>query len=591
MRSSNYPFLADLISISTRWLVLLGFTIALGISGGLTTILGIVLGLLAAWNFLMSVLALVNRRLVGHRFINIVVDVIGTLALFILSGGVNGPVVWVGVLALFSASLYYELKGGALTGILITLLEIGWLALAHPVWNQLWLPLILLAVMNIGAGLVLGFAGRRLVRRLRGLYQKEMNQRKETEMKARLQERTRMRTLYQMTETLSKSLNYQVVLDTALDLSVGLMEEEEASTRLLSAILLFQGSALTVGSARRLSPTDMKRTLPAKSGALAEAIRTGSPQHVYSPTQDSELSGLMGLQDCNAAFCLPLMRGMSAYGVLLYAHPDANFFTPERREMLEMVGHQAVIAIQNASLYQDLEHEKENLVESQEDARKKLARDLHDGPTQSVSSIAMRLSIARRMLEQGSQESVADELEKLEDLARRTTKEIRHMLFTLRPLALETDGLAVALQVMAEKMQEVYQQNVSVTVDEAAINELDIPKQSVVFYIAEEAVNNARKHAQADEVKISLQYVPKDRDFILLEIADNGVGFDVHAVNETYERRGSLGMVNLRERAELVNGYLNIHSSPGRGTRVRVIIPINEAAADRLQRGLMKQSG
>ncbi len=590
MRSSNYPFLADLISISTRWLVLLGFTIALGASGDLTTILGIVLGLLAAWNFLMSVLALVNRRLVGHRFINIAVDVIGTLALFILSGGVNGPVVWVGVLALFSASLYYELKGGALTGILITLMEIGWLALARPEWSKLWLPLILLAVMNIGAGLVLGFAGRRLVRRLRGLYQKEMNQRKEAEMKARLQERTRMRTLYQMTETLSKSLNYQVVLDTALDLSVGLMEEEEASTRLLSAILLFQGSALNVGSARRLSPSDMKRSLPAKSGALAEAIRTGSPQHLYSPTRDSELSGLMGLQDCNAALCLPLMRGMSAYGVLLYAHPDANFFTPERREMLEMVGHQAVIAIQNASLYQDLEREKENLVESQEDTRKKLARDLHDGPTQSVSSIAMRLSIARRMLEQNPP-AVAEELEKLEDLARRTTKEIRHMLFTLRPLALETDGLAVALQVMGEKMQEVYQQNVSVTVDEAAINELDIPKQSVVFYIAEEAVNNARKHAQADEVTINLQYVPKDHEFILLEIADNGVGFDVQAVNETYERRGSLGMVNLRERAELVNGYLNIHSSPGHGTRVRVIIPINEAAADRLQRGLMKQSG
>ena len=590
MRSSNYPFLADLIAISTRWLVLLGLMAALGMSGGVTLALALALGLMSAWNFFMSILSLANRRLVGHRFINISVDVVGTLGLFVLSGGMKGPVVWAGVLALFSASLYYEVKGGALIGLLITLLEVGWLALSRPVWGPLWLPLTLLAVMNIGAGLVLGFVGMRLVRRLRGLYQKEMNQRKEAELKARQQERSRMRAMYQMTETLSKSLNYQVVLDTALDLSATLMADDPQHPRLLSAVLLFQGAALKVGSARRLGAADLQRSLPAKSGALAEAIRSGSPQHVSTPARDSELGTLMGLQDCNAALCLPLMRGMTAYGVLLYAHPDADFFSAERSEMLEMVGHQAVIAIQNASLYQDLEREKENLVESQEEARKKLARDLHDGPTQSVASIAMRLSIARRLLEQDPA-AAADELQKLEDLARRTTKEVRHMLFTLRPLALESDGLAVALQVMAEKMQEVYQQNVSVSVDEAAINELDIPKQGVVFYIAEEAVNNARKHARADEVKISLQYVPRDREFIALEIADNGVGFDVQAVNETYERRGSLGMVNLRERAELVNGYLNIHSAPGHGTRVRVIIPINDAAADRLQRGLVKPAG
>ena len=590
MRSSNYPFLADLIAISTRWLVLLGLMAALGMSGGVTLALALALGLMSAWNFFMSILSLANRRLVGHRFINISVDVVGTLGLFVLSGGMKGPVVWAGVLALFSASLYYEVKGGALIGLLITLLEVGWLALSRPAWGPLWLPLTLLAVMNIGAGLVLGFVGMRLVRRLRGLYQKEMNQRKEAELKARQQERSRMRAMYQMTETLSKSLNYQVVLDTALDLSATLMADDPQHPRLLSAVLLFQGAALKVGSARRLGAADLQRSLPAKSGALAEAIRSGSPQHVSTPARDSELGTLMGLQDCNAALCLPLMRGMTAYGVLLYAHTDADFFSTERSEMLEMVGHQAVIAIQNASLYQDLEREKENLVESQEEARKKLARDLHDGPTQSVASIAMRLSIARRLLEQDPA-AAADELQKLEDLARRTTKEVRHMLFTLRPLALESDGLAVALQVMAEKMQEVYQQNVSVTVDEAAINELDIPKQSVVFYIAEEAVNNARKHARADEVKISLQYVPRDREFIALEIADNGVGFDVQAVNETYERRGSLGMVNLRERAELVNGYLNIHSAPGHGTRVRVIIPINDAAADRLQRGLVKPAG
>ncbi len=587
MRSSNYPYLADLIAISTRWLALLGLTVTLGITGGLTVVLGIVLGILAAWNFFVSILAMVNKRLIGHRVINIVIDCAGALALFILSGGILGPLVWVGVLALFSASLYYEIRGGVISGVLITLAQLSWAYFAQHSVPSL-LPYGLIAVMNIGAGLVLGYAGFRLVRQLRHLYQKEMTQRKEAEMKARLQERTRMQALYQMTETLSTSLNYQVVLSTALDLSAGLMGQDVHNNRLMSAVMLFEGRDLVIGSARRLSPTDMKRSFPAKNGVLAEAIRTGGPQHVLTPAQDAELNSLMGLQDCNAAFCLPLMRGMSAYGVLLYAHPDANFFTTERREMLEMVGHQAVIAIQNANLYQDLEREKEHLVDSQEEARKKLARDLHDGPTQSVSAIAGRLAIARKLLEINPDEA-ADELSKLEELARRTTQEIRHMLFTLRPLALETDGLAAALTLMAEKMRDVYQQNVRVDVDDAAVNELDLPKQTVVFYIAEEAVNNARKHAQADEIAVSLNYMAQDKEFILLEVADNGAGFDVQAVNQAYERRGSLGMVNLRERADLINGHLNIHSAPGRGTRVRVIIPVNQAAADRLQRGLLRQ--
>jgi signal transduction histidine kinase len=71
----------------------------------------------------------------------------------------------------------------------------------------------------------------------------------------------------------------------------------------------------------------------------------------------------------------------------------------------------------------------------------------------------------------------------------------------------------------------------------------------------------------------------------LLEIEDNGVGFNVNQVDSSYENRGSLGMVNMRERTELVNGMLRIDSAPGRGTRIQVLIPLSEEAEDRLRRG------
>jgi signal transduction histidine kinase len=174
------------------------------------------------------------------------------------------------------------------------------------------------------------------------------------------------------------------------------------------------------------------------------------------------------------------------------------------------------------------------------------------------------------------------ELTKIEDLARRTTKEIRHMLFTLRPLVLESEGLVAALEAVAEKTRETYSQDVVVKVDETLLEDLEIGKQGVIFFIAEEAVNNARKHAEAPHIYVSLRGL--DKDISLLEIRDDGLGFDVEAVNRAYDRRGSLGMVNLRERAELINGVLHIESGPGKGTKVQVYIPMTEEGSDRLHR-------
>jgi signal transduction histidine kinase len=284
---------------------------------------------------------------------------------------------------------------------------------------------------------------------------------------------------------------------------------------------------------------------------------------------------------CRAAYCLPLRSGLEAYGLLLFAHPDSDFFVPDRREVLDIVARQAIVAIQNARLYRDLEQEKNRMAEIQEESRKKLARDLHDGPTQSISAIAMRVNFARRLMDR-DQKAAAEELYKIEELARRTTKEIRHMLFTLRPLVLESQGLEAALQSMADKMGETFGQNVIIQVDGRVTEELEANKQAIVFYIAEEAVNNARKHAKAGHIWVRIRLL---RDHMsLLEVEDDGVGFDVDSVNTSYDNRGSLGMINLRERTDLVSGVLRIDSAKGRGTRVQVVIPLTEEAADRIHR-------
>ena len=176
---------------------------------------------------------------------------------------------------------------------------------------------------------------------------------------------------------------------------------------MVCGVLLFaHGQDLKIHASRGFSPVDQNITLPAEQGVLKETLKTGEAHLVENPTEDPELGKLLAIQGRKVALCLPLVRGMNAFGAIIFAHTNPDFFTQERVETLQMLSNQAVIALQNARLYQDLTHEKERIVQIQEEAQKKLARDLHDGPTQSVSAIAMRINIARRILERSPEGSL-----------------------------------------------------------------------------------------------------------------------------------------------------------------------------------------
>ena len=592
--SSDLPYLADWIVISLRWSCLVGFQVATSLSGMQAAGIGMVLVVAAVINLVMSLLAILNKRLIYHRPINLAIDLSICGAIYYLTGGLSGPLNWAGLLPLLSASIYYELAGSLVVSALVIFMMDG-IVLQVDGGLARQTQMGILAGFNLACALVLGIISRPVMRRLRRNYSNKVHKRQETERHVQMQERQRIQAVYRMIETLSATLNYQLVLNTALDLSLTALtgstdpqkDGSAANTynqKMVSAVLLFAGHDLTVGSARLFPPPDLRQTFQAEQGVLHETLSTAEPKLIRNPAGDPELKNLLSIRSCNVALVLPLRRGLDAYGAMLFAHPDPSFFLPERIETLTMISHQAVISIQNARLYQEMEREKQEIMETQEEARKKLARDLHDGPTQSVAAIAMRANIVRRIVISDPEAAIA-EVVKIEDLARRTTQEIRHMLFTLRPLVLETEGLVPALHSIADKMRDTYEQNVSVEVDPATVQQLEPNKQTVIFSLVEEAVNNARKHAQAKIIVVSLKPA-HDSGIALLEICDDGVGFDVKAVNKAYEKRGSLGMVNLRERSQLINGLLNIESFPGKGTRVQVFIPLNEEAADRLQRGM-----
>ena len=151
------------------------------------------------------------------------------------------------------------------------------------------------------------------------------------------------------------------------------------------------------------------------------------------------------------------------------------------------------------------------------------------------------------------------------------------MLFTLRPLILESQGLVSALRQLADKTGSLTGHEVAVEIDDEAVDGLETSRQGMVFFVAEEAVNNARKHAEAEHIWVRMR---RQAGALVIEIADDGVGFNVGAVDASYALRGSLGMVSMRERTELLGGTLSVDSAEGRGTTVRLTVPIGPSTED-----------
>jgi signal transduction histidine kinase len=392
----------------------------------------------------------------------------------------------------------------------------------------------------------------------------------------------RFKLVYEMASAMSATLNYQRVLETILDISrLGFddLAPEHWGGRMgesVGLVLLYdRDGRLSPASYRNLVVSgDENRRIQGAEGIVGEAI--GSAQAIIgeSPAGDPELKVFDSMRQARSMICVPLRAGFETYGAVLFASVKRHVYTSEHAELMTIFCNQATIALQNANLYQSLREERDKIINKEEEARHKLARDLHDGPTQDVAAIAMRLNFARLLIERDPGRAKA-ELERLEDLAHRTVKEIRSMLFTLRPIILETEGLVAALNQYAENLQENDHLPVRVRAENYQ-DCLDSETQGVVFAILEEAINNARKHAQASSIHVTLRV---ERDLFIAQVIDNGCGFDVQAVEKNYGNRGSLGMINLRERAELIGGTLNIESAPGRGTRITLLVPLQEESA------------
>jgi signal transduction histidine kinase len=280
--------------------------------------------------------------------------------------------------------------------------------------------------------------------------------------------------------------------------------------------------------------------------------------------------------------CSPVLTREMAQGVIIVWSHQPNAFTERHLRLLSALGAQAAAVLRNTwprrtgdACLESLPVEREQTIEDGKRARRALARDLHDGPIQLVSALAMRLDFCRKVLEKDPT-LLPEQITRMQELAERAIYQMRTMLFELRPVVLETQGLGAALRVLVERRQEVVKTprlsfDLETHRPSGEMTRQDTRTEVAIFAIVQEAVNNALRHAQAGHIEVRLKETPTA---IYITVVDDGKGFDMDTVIRSYEGQGSLGMISIRERAELIGGKLDIESVLNQGTRITVSVPI-----------------
>lgn len=212
------------------------------------------------------------------------------------------------------------------------------------------------------------------------------------------------------------------------------------------------------------------------------------------------------------------------------------------------------------------------IIESQEAERRKIARELHDGPAQSLASMLIRLDLIKFLWEEG-QDKVLAELDDIKSMGQESIADIRRLMFDLKPTIVNDDGFDYTLREYFDDYEAKY----NFTINFAVLStkkRYDLSLEMALYRLVQEAITNVRKHAGVNEATVKME---EKAGFLTLVIKDEGCGFELDKVREGQESFGILGM---KERVELFRGEIDIISVLGKGTQVIVKVPIKEETVE-----------
>ena len=394
---------------------------------------------------------------------------------------------------------------------------------------------------------------------------------RENRLKARISELEGLRQIsLELTQTSDLDRIFQTIVESAIKLAnaceVHIFICEDGD---LNSSLQFAASAWKEDAQKRI------QRAPRPNGVVMKAARQGralvinhADQHPLFNSAETHAWGV------RAVAALPLLANEKVVGVLNVIVRTRSVISKDELRILELLGDQAAVAIESARLYEavaDREMRLQRLVQKlahiQEEERRLIGLDLHDGLTQLLISANMHFNTLEAYIDEFP-EPARSEFALGHRRLQSAIVEARRVITELRPTVIETLGLIDGLRQYTANISQAEKWQLEYIVD--VPENLHIPQdiETAIFRIAQEALANARKHAQTDHIRLKLY---ADEEALVMEVRDWGRGFDMSQMKDEKNR---LGLVGMQERSALLNGQFEIHSAPDAGTVIRVRIPL-----------------
>ncbi len=222
-------------------------------------------------------------------------------------------------------------------------------------------------------------------------------------------------------------------------------------------------------------------------------------------------------------------------------------------------------ALKNAKMKEDFAI---RVIEAQEEERKRISREVHDGPAQMLANVLLRTDLITRSYDEKGVERAIQELRDLKGMVRDTLHEVRRIIYDLRPMALDDLGIVPTLKKYLNSVQDYNEGTYIEFSSRGEDRRMPMNYETAIFRLVQESVNNAIKHGSAKEIRVNFEWLKEN---VNISIKDNGTGFDM-----ALTKQNSFGIVGMKERIDLLDGTIDIQSEIGQGTRIMFIIPIKK---------------
>lgn len=210
------------------------------------------------------------------------------------------------------------------------------------------------------------------------------------------------------------------------------------------------------------------------------------------------------------------------------------------------------------------------IIKAQEEERQRVARDIHDGPAQTMSNVVLKAELCERLIDT-DMDRAKNEIQDLKSVVRECLNDVRKIIYNLRPMSLDDLGVIPTLQRYVFKIQEESGVNISFKY-RGCFDDISSVVCLTTFRIIQEALSNIRKHSKAENAVVNLESSDTE---LKLYIYDDGEGFDTKAKNAfSQDSNSGFGLMSMKERIDLLNGRLLLNSSIGKGTRINIVIPL-----------------